>query len=167
MEILKYGNPTLKKKSEEVTIFDDQLASYADQMYQLMRDAKGIGLAAPQLGLLIRLLIIDIEDEGGRLDLVNPCIVSQSDDLEEAEEGCLSIPGIYAKVMRHSKVSVEAQNLKGEIIKLEAESFLARVIQHEIDHLEGILFIDRLEELDKKRFKSELKKIKKKNTVCV
>ncbi|MDH4128932.1 MAG: peptide deformylase [Spirochaetota bacterium] len=162
MEILKYGNLTLKENSKEIEIFDDQLISFANEMYEKMVTNNGIGLAAPQVGSLIQLIVIDIEDGNGRLDLVNPRITDTSDEVVEGEEGCLSVPGIYAKVMRFAKINVEAQNLVGETFNFQADEFLARVIQHEIDHLNGILFIDRVDEMTKKKFRSDLKKIKKK-----
>ena len=162
MEILKYGNLTLKEKANEVSTFDDQLIKYANEMYEKMLIDNGIGLAAPQVGLLIQLIVIDIEDGNARLDLVNPRIINTSEEIVEAEEGCLSVPGIYAKVKRFANITVEARNLYGETFNFQADQLLSRVIQHEIDHLNGILFIDRIDEITKKKFRSELKKIKKK-----
>ncbi len=162
MQILKYGDLTLKEKSKDVIDFDDQLRREADDMYQTMIKEKGIGLAAPQVGLLKNLIIIDIEDEVGRQDFVNPKITKYSDDYIIEEEGCLSVPGIYAKVKRYKKITVEAKNLLGQTMIFEAQDLLARVIQHEMDHLDGVLFVDRLDDMDKKRLKSELKRLKKK-----
>lgn len=161
MEVLKYGNLTLKEHSKEIDTFDDELRNIADHMYETMVREDGIGLAAPQVGLLIRLVVIDLGEDFERLDLVNPEIVEASEEVDTANEGCLSIPGVYAPVERSSKLKVQARDLTGEPFVLEAEGLLARAIQHELDHLNGVLFVDRISKLEKFKLKSDLKKIKK------
>ncbi len=162
MEVLKYGHQTLKEPSIEITQFDHPLEKLADEMYHTMTKEKGIGLAAPQVGVLKRLIIIDIEEGKGRINLVNPVISSHTGEIEGGEEGCLSVPEIFAEIDRFKGIHVEAQSLIGEKLSFNASDLLARVIQHEIDHLDGILFIDRLDKLDKMRLKGDLKKVKKK-----
>lgn len=162
MEVIKYGNLTLKEQAKEIDQFDDELKNIADHMYETMIKEDGIGLAAPQVNLLIRLIVIDLGEEFERLDLVNPVILEASDETESANEGCLSIPGVYAPVERSAKLKVKAQDLTGESFTIEAEGLLARAIQHELDHLNGVLFVDRISKLDKLKLKGDLKKIKKK-----
>ncbi len=162
MEVLKYGSQTLKEQSIEITQFNHQLQELADKMYHTMVIEKGIGLAAPQVGVLKRLIVIDLEEGKERINLVNPVITGHADEIEGGEEGCLSIPSVYAEIDRFKTINVEAQNLRGEKLNFQAVGLLARVIQHEIDHLDGILFVDRLDKLDKIRLKSDLKKVKKK-----
>lgn len=122
--------------------FDQDLARLAEDMLETMRDAPGVGLAAPQVGHPIRLFVWDDGEEHGAM--VNPAITWFSEDTEEAEEGCLSVPGMYFPVVRASSVQVEALDVTGAPIRAEGEGFRARIFQHEIDHLDGILFIDRL-----------------------
>lgn len=155
LEVLKYGNDTLKGQSAKIEKFDEELKKLADDMYKSMIENRGIGLAAPQVGVLKNLIVIDTrEDEGengSRLDLVNPKILAYSAKSVAMEEGCLSIPGVYAKVIRPANIEITAQNLKGEEFNMKARGLLARVIQHEIDHLKGVLFVDRI---DKDLFKT-------------
>ncbi len=143
LEILTLGNPMLRSKSAPIEHFDDALAAFADDMLETMRAAPGVGLAAPQVGKLIRMFVFDDGEErsGARC---NPVIVWQSEETTEAEEGCLSIPGTYFPVVRSTQVRVEARDVHGATVIEEAEGFLARIFQHEIDHLDGIMFIDRL-----------------------
>lgn len=140
------GDPILRSPSAEVTTFDADLASFADDMLETMDDAPGVGLAAPQVGRAVRLFVYDArdEDEPARGSMVNPTIVWMSEETEEMEEGCLSIPDTYFPVVRSVAVRVEAVDLTGSPLEVEAQGFLARIFQHEIDHLDGILFIDRL-----------------------
>jgi len=143
LTIRTLGDPILRSKATPVTAFDDDLAQLALDMHETMHDV-GVGLAATQVGRLLRLFVYDSGDEGERGTLVNPQIVWASEETEEAEEGCLSLPGTYYPVTRATAVKVRAQDLAGAPIEKEAEGFLARIFQHEIDHLDGILFIDRL-----------------------
>jgi peptide deformylase len=127
-----------------VTVFDDDLAQLAADMYETMRAAPGVGLAATQVGRLLRMFVYDAGEEGGSGTLVNPEISWASEETVEAEEGCLSLPGTYYPVTRAVAVKVRAQDVTGAPVEKEGEGFLARIFQHEIDHLDGILFIDRL-----------------------
>ena len=127
-----------------MTGFDGDLAELAASMRETMVAAPGVGLAAPQVGRPIRLFVYDSGEGGEAGTLVNPAIVWSSDETEEGEEGCLSLPGVYYPVVRALRVRLEAQDLTGSSVIQEAEGFLARIFQHEIDHLDGILFIERL-----------------------
>lgn len=142
-EIRKVGEDVLRKNSRTVEVFDDKLKTLIDDMIDTMYDAQGVGLAAPQVGILKRVVVIDIGEEDKLHVLVNPEIV-HSEGSQIDEEGCLSIPGVYEKVDRPNIVKVKAQNANGEEITLDGEGFLARAICHELDHLNGTLFIDKV-----------------------
>ncbi len=142
--IRKDEDPILRKKSREVGKFDDRLKQLSDDMLETMYDADGIGLAAPQVGILKRLIVIDLYDENGPGIYVNPQIVEQSGEQYEIE-GCLSVVGLRGRVMRPNRVKVNYQDLNGEQKTIEAEDLLARAFCHEIDHLEGVLFTDKAE----------------------
>ena len=144
LTIRTLGDPILRSKAAPVTAFDNDLAQLAADMHETMRAAPGVGLAATQVGRLLRLFVYDSGDEGESGSLVNPQITWASDETVEAEEGCLSLPGTYYPVARALAVKVRAQDVIGTTVEKEAEGFLARIFQHEIDHLDGILFIDRL-----------------------
>jgi peptide deformylase len=145
MHIIEYPHPTLRHKSKPVRRVDAALRETVQEMFRQMYEAEGIGLAANQVDLPYRLFIANLRDRGDNLELcfINP-VVSAPKGSEEAEEGCLSLPGIYAPVRRPAQVTVSAYNLAGEEIRWEVDGLLARVIQHEVDHLDGVLFIDRL-----------------------
>lgn len=144
MEILKYPNECLVKVAERIDIFDERLSDFAYRMIETMHSKNGIGLAAPQVGRLLRIIVISPSGkEGDDYVLVNPEVATLS-DVEVREEGCLSFPGIYAPVARPKKIFCRAQNLSGGRIEFEADGLLARIIMHETDHLNGVLFIDRL-----------------------
>ena len=141
-----YGDPVLRQKALPVETFDGTLAALAADMRETMHAYRGIGLAANQVGVLQRLLVIDVPLEGDRrveLTLVNPVLGGRKGSLTD-EEGCLSIPGIYDDVRRAERLHVEARDLEGRPVALDVEGYLARVIQHEVDHLDGVLFVDRL-----------------------
>ncbi|OGE73871.1 MAG: peptide deformylase [Candidatus Doudnabacteria bacterium RIFCSPLOWO2_02_FULL_42_9] len=145
MKIVTIPNPILYKKTELIKKFDRSLADLVEKMIETCRAANGIGLAAPQIGKSIRLCVINLEHMGmPPFALVNPKITKKSWRKIEMEEGCLSIPGIYGIVKRPAKITVEALNLEGEKSKFEADGLLARVIQHEVDHLDGILFTSKI-----------------------
>ena len=144
LTIRTLGDPILRSKSPPVTMFDEDLAQLAADMHETMRAAPGVGLAASQVGRLLRMFVYDSGDEGESGSLVNPEITWFSTETVEAEEGCLSLPGTYYPVTRAVAVRVRAQDVTGAPVEKEAEGFLARIFQHEIDHLDGILFIDRL-----------------------
>ena len=149
-KIVKYGDPVLEQVAESVTDFDtDELRELVTDMWETMYSAKGVGLAAPQIGLRKRISIIDVsagEDETKRVVVINPTI-TQREGSQVGEEGCLSIPGFREPVKRANKVFVEGRNEKGESIQLEAEELFARALQHEVDHLNGVLFINHLSAL--------------------
>lgn len=140
-EILKLGAPILREKSMPVRKYDASLGKLIEDMIETMKSANGIGLAAPQIGVPRRVIVV-LQDEDNPLALVNPTIV-QRDGLDESEEGCLSIPNLYAIVPRPFYVKVEGYDQKGKKISVEGEGLLARALCHEIDHLDGILFIDK------------------------
>ena len=164
LPIITYPNPILKKIAKPVTEFNEELETLVSDMAETMYDAPGVGLAAPQVGASLQLAVVNIakEDEKNKvLVLINPKIVKGEGE-EADEEGCLSVLEYTAKVKRHTKIWVEAQDIKGDEIAFEAEDFFARVIQHELDHLEGILFIDRISSLKRSLYKKKIKKILKK-----
>ena len=143
LEIRKFGDPILRSPALAVTDFDERLATLAADMRETMLAAPGVGLAAPQVGVTRRLFTFDSGEEAGAY--ANPEIVWRSEETQEGEEGCLSIPGVYFPVVRAMQVRVRAQSIEGDRIEREAEGFLARIFQHEVDHLDGVLFVDRLE----------------------
>ncbi|MFP4013493.1 MAG: peptide deformylase [Chitinispirillaceae bacterium] len=161
LELRFYGDPVLRKSASHIEKFDSELAEFVDYMVEAMREEDGVGLAAPQVGHSVRLAVIDTS--GGENEpyvLINPEIVYSSEEKEDYDEGCLSIPGISLMVTRPSRVSVRAQNTKGETYMIEnAEGLLARALQHEIDHLNGILFIDHVSPLQRSLLNGKLKKI--------
>ena len=145
-QVVKFGDPVLRSAASRVTEFDDDLASEAERMIALMRDAIGVGLAATQLGTLRRMLVFQVGSEAEPTVLVNPEIEWRSDeDLATAEEGCLSLPGVIVDVERPLHVRARGVDVRGEPLSVEASGLEARVIQHEVDHLDGVLMIDRAE----------------------
>lgn len=166
-KLVYYGNETLAKVAQPVERFDSALEDLIDDMFNIMYSENGIGLAAPQININQRIIVFDVshtEKKNGKLALINPVIVSHSTEEGEYEEGCLSLPGLYEEVTRPLSIVVKALTPKGKSVKIEADGLLARVLQHEIDHLEGILFIDRIEDYRRKTHLRELKKIKKLNS---
>lgn len=162
--LVYYGNETLSSVAEKVKNIDDQTISLINEMFDIMYKERGIGLAAPQINLGQRIIVIDTgEERSSRIALINPEIKEVSDTLEPYEEGCLSLPGLNADVVRPSEILITGVTPLGDEIEMEASGLLARVLQHEIDHLDGILFIDRIEKYIKDELRSELKKIKKLN----
>jgi len=142
--VRKLGDPVLRAVALPVEHFDADLLAEVESMGRLMDDALGIGLAATQVGVLHRLLVYKAYEEDPLTALVNPTIEWSSDELEAAEEGCLSLPGVHVEVERPARVRVRARDASGEAIEIEAEGLRARVIQHEIDHLDGVLILDRI-----------------------
>ena len=155
LEVLRYPNPTLKKKSEPVEIFDDELAKFVENLFAAMRAHDGVGLAAPQVGVLKKIAVVEYEDKS--YVLINPKIIDQK-GIQEGEEGCLSFPGIYAHVTRPQWVKIEAQDVTGETHTYEAEGYTARAFLHEMDHLNGKVFIDYLSNLKRNAIKKKLAK---------
>ena len=139
--IRTFGDPVLKSKASEITKIDDKLVGLCDEMFDIMFKAPGIGLAAPQIGVQKRLFVYDIGDGEGVI--INPEIV-ESDGEFMYEEGCLSIPGLYVEMLRPARIHVRGINLDGEEIEIEADDLLGRLIQHELDHLNGVLMFDRM-----------------------
>ena len=142
--IVKVGDDVLKKKCREVTVFDDKLWVLLDDMLETMKEANGVGLAAPQVGILRRVAVIDVGE--GPIELVNPVITSVRGKQREVE-GCLSVPGQWGYVTRPAKVKVTALNRYGKEFKIEGTELLARALCHEIDHLNGTVFLDLVEEM--------------------
>jgi len=160
-EILTYPNPVLRQKVEPVTRFNDSLRQLAADLAETMYAAPGAGLAANQIGVCLRVVVIDIspsKEEKRPLVLVNPEII-EKEGCQVDEEGCLSVIDLTANVERYRKLLVRAQDLDGKSWEFPAEDFFARVIQHELDHLNGILFIDHLSPLKRSLYKKRLKKI--------
>jgi peptide deformylase len=147
-EIELLGAEVLRKPAVDVEAVDDELRGLIHDMFETMYDAEGIGLAGPQIGVSRRVIVVDVrEEEQKPFALINPHILDTSKDRDRAEEGCLSIPGVAGVVERAQKVVVEGLDENGETIRIEADGLLARCLQHEIDHLEGVLFVDRLSPL--------------------
>ncbi len=155
LDIVTLPDPILRQKTRPVTRFDDELQALIDNMIETMREANGVGLAAPQIGRSIQLTVIEAlpkEDEEGNeipdsrqlFVIVNPRITWVSREMVDGIEGCLSIPGYLGEVERHQAIRVRAQNRHGKKIKLKLNGWTARIFQHEIDHLQGILYIDKL-----------------------
>jgi peptide deformylase len=160
LEIVKYPEKILREKTCLVEDIDADTQILIDNMIETMYSAHGVGLAANQVGISKRLCVIDVSSQEEQLPLliiINPRII-QTDGIKEAEEGCLSIPGYMSKVKRAEKVFVKGLNRKGDPVEIEAEGLLAKAIQHEIDHLEGLLFIDRMSPLKREFFKRRYKK---------
>jgi peptide deformylase len=162
LHIKKLGDPVLKKKCKPVKEITPEIKQLAADMLETMYAAPGVGLAAPQVGLPIRMVVIDVRHEGKRspLVLVNPKIVSKNGKMVE-EEGCLSLPGIVANVKRYEDVTVEAVNEKGFPVSVSGKALLSKALQHELDHLEGIVFIDHLSWLAKQKLMREIRKKRK------
>ena len=159
-----YGNDTLAGVAEPVENIDGSIASLIDEMFKIMYKEKGIGLAAPQVDFGKRIFVVDTgETKSQKFALINPVIKESSDKLEPYEEGCLSVPGINADVIRPESILISGYTREGKEVEIEANGLLARVFQHEYDHLDGILFIDRIEKYIRDELRTELKKIKKLN----
>jgi peptide deformylase len=150
LDIVKYGEPVLIQKAQEFKVFDQNLEKLVVDMHDAMKRDHGIGLAAPQVSVPKRLFIVGLDDEPLRV-FINPRIVASSEETSEYEEGCLSFPGLYFTVVRPFAVDIEAVDIHGKPFRLSADGLLARVIQHEYDHLDGILFIDRVSPAKRRR----------------
>jgi len=159
------GSPILRQKSAPVKQLDDAVRRLVDDLFETMRAAKGVGLAANQIGVARRVAVVDIgDDDPPPLVLINPVIVERGDEEETAEEGCLSIPDIFGDVTRPARVVVEALDQEGRRSRVEAHGYKARAIQHEIDHLDGILFLDHLSAVKRGLLLSKWKKSRKGQT---
>ncbi len=163
LDIFTLGEEVLRTENKKVTVFDDALKMLVDAMFDTLVEADGVGLAAPQVGVSERFFIVDLRrGENSRYVFINPEILETSIEECPYEEGCLSIPGLYHDVIRPQKVKVQAQDLSGKYFTIEADGMLARVIQHENDHLNGILFIDHLDEKERERMEKLFYKKQKK-----
>jgi len=157
-----YGDPILREKAKPVTVFDDSIRSLAREMLVTMYREEGVGLAAPQVGERKRLIVVDPEPQEGEqhpLVLINPEIVDQQGQ-SVAEEGCLSFPEVYCEIARAERIRVQYFDLDGNEHFLDAEGWVARVIQHEIDHLNGVLLVDRMSRMQRQLLKNQLNKIR-------
>jgi peptide deformylase len=160
LKIEQLGADVLRRRADEVPGAGPELNRLIDDMFETMYDARGIGLAAPQVGISSRVIVVDVNDpETPPFALLNPRVLEKSADTEKAEEGCLSIPGVAAPVERPARVVVEGLDREGKPVRIEAEALLARCLQHEIDHLDGVLFIDKLGPLKRNMLLRRWKKL--------
>jgi peptide deformylase len=167
-KIISYPDPVLARKSRHLTGVDPDIEQLATDMVETMYDNEGIGLAAPQVGENVRLIVVDISGPEIRQDLrvlLNPEIVAASGEVE-SDEGCLSVPKYRAPVMRSETVTVQAQDLEGNDLEIEADGMLAICLQHEIDHLDGVLFIDHISRLKRSMYDKKVKKWLKQGTIA-
>lgn len=161
LTILEFPDERLRKKAVEVSSVDSTVKKLVDDMLETMYHAKGIGLAATQINVQQRVIVIDVsEEKNAPLCLINPVILAK-DGSEESEEGCLSVPGFFEKVKRAERIKVKALDKEGQPFEIEADELLAVCIQHEMDHLEGKLFVDYISSLKRQRIKKKLEKIHK------
>lgn len=161
LEILHFPDPRLRLKAKPVAQVDNQVRQMVKDMFETMYDAPGIGLAATQVNIQLEVIVIDVsENKDEPLCFINPKIISEN-GTEEMQEGCLSVPGFYENVTRAESVIVQALNQEGEAFELNADGLLAVCIQHEMDHLQGKLFVDYLSPLKRQRIKKKLEKIEK------
>jgi peptide deformylase len=163
LTILHHPDPRLRQKAQPVSVFDDALQTLIDDMFETMYDAPGVGLAATQVGIPRRLAVMDCSEDKNRphpIVIINPQIVNPAEPVE-MEEGCLSVPGIADKVQRYNKLKLRALDRHGQPFELEAEGLLAQAVQHEIDHLDGKLYIDYLSALKRERISKKLAKARR------
>lgn len=162
LNILKFPDARLRKIAQPVDQFDDNLKKLIEDMFETMYAAPGIGLAATQVNVHKRLLVMDISEEKDQpLVFINPRIEVRDEELGEMEEGCLSVPGFYESVQRPAHVTIHAQDKEGKTFEMQAEGLLAVCIQHEIDHLDGKLFVDYLSPLKRQRIRKKLEKLER------
>ena len=157
LSVRKYGDPVLRRRAAEIRGVEPKLHQIIADMVETMYDEAGIGLAAPQIGISLRLMVVGHDARREPQALINPAIVDRGGQVT-AEEGCLSIPGVFAQVTRSEWVDVEATDVEGRPVKMRGRGLLARVLQHEMDHLDGVLFIDRLDPVTRDRLKRRIKK---------
>ena len=160
LSLTLYPDPLLRQVAEPVTSFDEDLRALVAAMHERMRNSKGVGLAAPQVGLKKRILVLNPTGEAqDALTLINPTIVARSGPRTLFDEGCLSFPGIYAEIRRPERCTVRARDVEGKPIEAEYSGFQSRIIQHEYDHLEGVLLVDRMSPADKLRNRAALEEL--------
>lgn len=162
MEVRLIGDPILRKRAKKVNNFDNIIKELTEEMFSTMYLYEGVGLAAPQIGVSLRLFIMDSREENGKKVVINPEIIEFLGEEVSEEEGCLSIPEIFEDVVRPEGVKVKYQDLEGKLIEEELHGYQARIFQHENDHLDGILFTDKLSLLKKTRIKKELNNLTQK-----
>ena len=149
-QIRQYPDPVLRLEAQEVQEFDDDLMQLVERMKRLMQDARGVGLAANQVGVLRRVFVIQEEEDAEPRALVNPVVVERSEDTETDDEGCLSMQGVVVGVERAERVRIDARDESGAAVELELQDLAARVAQHELDHLDGVLILDRTSDEDRR-----------------
>jgi len=160
-KILYIPDPRLREKTQPIDVFDDALQQLVDDMIETMHHANGVGLAGPQIGVPLKIAVIDVShDKSEQLVIINPKVV-KAENMITMSEGCLSVPGTYDVVTRAKNVTVKAQDRYGEAFTIEAEDLLAEALQHEIDHLDGTLYIDQLSSIKKQRAKKRVEKYKR------
>ena len=157
LDVVKLGEESLRQKSVPVEEVNDEIRQLAEDMFETMIEYEGVGLAAPQIGKNIRMFVLIADDDGRRV-FINPQIIKTSEEVGDYDEGCLSIPQVYETISRPVEVTVQALNEKGRPFTLEADGLLARIIQHEYDHLDGILYIDRGDKDFAKKTEEQFKK---------
>lgn len=157
MPIRTLGDPVLREPAKPITVFDRRLRTLRDDMVETMYEAPGVGLAGPQVGLSLRLFVFD-DGETGPLSIANPVLLDAHGDLLE-EEGCLSIPGPYQETKRSSRITCRGQDIDGAPFEITGEGLLARILQHETDHLDGMLYIDRLDDEGRRSVMAQLRRI--------
>jgi peptide deformylase len=164
-KIITYGNPILRMKAEEVAEVTEEIREIVKEMQEALAADTGVGLAAPQIGISKRIIIVDLTKakESRKITLINPKITFKSVDLEDYEEGCLSVPGVWGNVSRPDKIRVKGKLLNGQTVVINAEGYFARVLQHEMDHLDGKLFIDHLSAADLELNRDKIDAIVEKN----
>jgi len=161
LTVLEFPDKRLRTKAKEVAVFDEKISTLVDNMFETMYDFKGVGLAATQINVHQRVIVIDVsEEKDAPLCLINPEIIEKQ-GTEESEEGCLSVPGFFENVTRAEKIKIKALDKQGEPFELEADELLSVCIQHEIDHLDGKLFVDYISAFKRNRIKAKLEKIHK------
>ncbi len=161
LTVLEFPDKRLRTKAKEVTVFDGVITTLVDDMLETMYEFKGVGLAATQINVHQRVIVIDVsEEKDAPLCLINPEII-EKDGVEESEEGCLSVPGFFENITRAEHIKIKALDKKGKSFEMEANELLSVCIQHEMDHLDGKLFVDYLSPLKRQRIKAKLEKIHK------
>lgn len=160
-EVTLLGDPVLRKKAADVPEVTEEMKQLISDMFETMYAEEGVGLAAPQVGESLRVIVVDPHEEGFEpFALINPTIVEFSDETDRAEEGCLSIPGLREVVERSTGVTVEGLDRDGKPVRMETQGFVARILQHEVDHIDGILFLDRVSPLKRRMLLKKWQKVK-------
>ena len=155
MPVIKMDNPVLHQKAKRVRKIDDSIQKLIDNMIETMHNIEGAGLAAPQVGVPLQVVVIQLPDEEDVITLINPEIVKISEETEMMTEGCLSLPGYNGEIKRSTSITVKARDRQGKLIRIKGEELLAQVLQHEVDHINGIVFVDHLESIDELRKNEE------------